>query len=295
MTDSIVSGLTTGAIYVMIALGYTLIFGIIQVIFFAQGDISMVAAFVALGVTTSLARWVHSDLSPCIVLPLALLCATAVAVGVNVVAERVALRPLRKAERIKPLITSLGVSIVLQNAVMLVVGPSSMAFPGLPAWPSWTVLGTSISLIQACLITGAIALVLLLHTFLARSRHGLAIRAAAQDDEAIRLMGIEPGRVVTWVFALAGATAAVSGFGTALYFGVLKFNMGFLPGIKGFTVAILGGVGNVRGALLAGLVLGLSESLFSTYVSSDYRDIFVFVVLVLLLALRPKGILGEGR
>lgn len=295
MGEAIVSGLTTGAIYVMIALGYTLIFGIIQVIFFAQGDVSMVAAFVALGVTALAARTAQPSMPFGLLLPLMLVSASAVCVGVNLVAERIALRPLRKAERIKPLITSLGVSIVLQNAVMLIVGPSSVSFPGIPAWPTWTVGRATLSLVQVCLIFAAIALVLLLHVFLTTSRHGLAIRAAAQDEEAVRLMGVEPRTVVVWVFALAGITAAFAGVGAALYYGVLKFSMGFLPGIKGFVVAILGGVGNIRGALLAGLLLGLSESVFSTYVSSDYRDIFVFVILVLLLAFRPKGLLGEGK
>ena len=294
MLQQLVNGFTMGFIYVLIALGYTLIFGIIQVIFFAQGELSMLAAFAALGMVGLLTGYFGVS-SLFLVVPVIVLSAIVISVATGVLAERLALRPLRDAPRIKPLITSLGISIILQNAVMLIVGPQNIGFPRIIDFPVWEVLGAKISILQLLIALIALAVVYILVLFTHFHPYGLAIRAIAQSPSGARLMGIEPDRVITITFMLSSSTAAVAGLAMILYYGVAQFSMGFVPGIKGFTVAILGGVGNLTGALVAGLLLGLGETLFAGYVSSDYKDFFVFALLVGTLVVRPQGLLGEGK
>ena len=287
MLQQLWNGLTLGALYGLIALGYTLVFGIIQVVFFAQGELSMLAAFAALAVVTSLGP-------PSIgTLLLGLLAAIVVSVSAGVLAERIAIRPLRGAPRVLPLITSLGVSIVFQNLVMIAKGPQPFPFRLPDLWRS--------SLLQVHFSALEIVIVLCFGLCLAgiarflKSPTGLAIRAVAQSRDGARLMGVSVDRTVFYTFVLSSTTAALAGVLMAAYYGAAKFDMGFVPGIKGFTIAILGGVGNIWGAAVAAATVGLLETLFAGYVSSDYKDIFVFALLVLTLAVRPKGLLGEGK
>lgn len=291
MLQQIWNGLTLGALYGLIAIGYTLIFGIIQVIFFAQGELSMLAAFAALAVITLLA----TQLPAGVVLLLAVVAAVAVSVGSGLLAERVALRPLRDAPRVMPLITSLGVSIVFQNLIMVGVGPQPFAFAAPVQFATYTFLGVRLSSLEIIILSVLGVVVVSIHFLLRKHRYGIAVRAIAQSRDGARLMGIGVNRTVVVAFVLSSLTAAFAGVLMAMYYGVAKFDMGFVPGIKGFTIAILGGVGNIYGALLAALLLGVSESLFAGYVSSDYRDLFVFTVLILTLIVRPQGLLGEGK
>jgi len=285
------NGLTLGALYGLIAIGYTLIFGIIQVIFFAQGELSMLAAFAALGVLMLLA----AKLPAGAVLLLAVVAAAAVSVGSGLLAERAALRPLRSAPRVKPLITSLGVSIVFQNLIMVGVGPQPFAFVTPVSFANYSALGVHFNSLEIVILLVLAAVVVVIHILLRRHRYGIAMKAIAQSRDGARLMGIQIDRTVVVAFVLSSHTAALAGVLMALYYGIAKFDMGFMPGIKGFTIAILGGIGNIYGALLAALLIGVSESIFAGYVSSDYRDLFVFAVLVLTLIVRPQGLLGEGK
>ena len=294
MEELIVNGLSLGIIYVQIAIGYTLIFGILQVIFFAQGELSMMAAFAALILFNKLLRDTFTA-SPAITLVLMILAGIIVAVFVGIIAERVALRPLRQSPRIKALITSLGMSIVLQNFIMNLFGPQNFYFPNFFDNNSLTVLGIVLGYRQIIVFLFALTSIILIDAFLKYSKHGLAIKALAQSPRGAQLMGIEINTTVTIMFIISSATAAIAGICMGLSYGVIKFDMGFIPGIKGFTVAILGGIGNLKGALLAGLLLGVGEALFSGYISTDYKDLLVFLLLLSVLLIRPQGLLGAKR
>lgn len=283
------NGLTLGALYSLIAVGYTLIFGIIQVIFFAQGELSMLAAFAAMLVWL----WAAKSVPVAVVAIGVVVAAILVSVVAGLASEHFALRPLRNAPRVLPLITSLGLSIVFQNIVMLATKARAFPFPiklpeEIAGFHSAHFVELS-TVVLAAVVFGA------LHMVLRTERFGLPIRAVAQSRDGARLMGIDADRAIQIAFVISSTTAALAGLLMGLYYGVVKFDMGFVPGIKGFTIAILGGIGNVTGALVAGLLVGISEALFAGYVSSDYKDLFVFAILVLTLLVRPHGLLGEGE
>ncbi|MFA4985853.1 MAG: branched-chain amino acid ABC transporter permease [Candidatus Brocadiia bacterium] len=292
MIQQIWNGLSIGAAYGLIAIGYTLIFGVIQVIFFAQGELSMLAAFAALGMVVLLS-------STGIPLPIMILVAIAVGIAAScaagLAAERVAIRPLRHAPRVKPLITSLGMSIVYQNLILILVGPQPVAFN--TGWiPSrWEFAGVRMNSVEVIMIGSLLACTFALEAFLRRNRYGLAIRSIAQSGAGARLMGVSPERTTALTFGIASLTGGIAGLLLAFYYGVIRFDMGFVPGIKGFTIAILGGVGNVQGAVVAAVLVGVAEALFASYVSSDYRDVLVFGLLIVMLIVRPHGLLGEGE
>jgi branched-chain amino acid transport system permease protein len=255
----------------------------------------MIAAFAAMAAMAVVAGAGTGGGSPVALLLVAILAGLGASLAVGLAAERIALRPLRSAPRIKPLIASLGVSIVLQNAIMLLAGPQPRAFTLPFPVPAWTVLGANVSLLEVGMLAAVLVCAVMLQLYLGRSRQGLAIRAIAQSVMGARLMGIRIDSTVRSAFAISSATAALAGLFMASYYGLVKFNMGFVPGIKGFAIAILGGVGNVGGAVLAGFFVGIAEVFFAGYISSDYRDLFVFALLVATLVLRPQGILGRGR
>jgi branched-chain amino acid transport system permease protein len=290
----IVNGLSIGIIYVLIAIGYTLIFGILQVIFFAQGELSMVAAFAAIMIYNKLFQ--HGVvIFPLVTLSLMALAGILSAIAIGLLSERIALRPIRNAPRIKALITSLGVSIVLQNIVMNSFGPQSFSFPAIISHDNFTLLGVTLSYQQSFIFILAIALIVALDVFLRYTKHGLSIKALAQNQRGAQLMGIEVNKTVAIMFVVSSTTAAIAGICMGMSYGVVKFNMGFVPGIKGFTVAILGGIGSLYGALIAGLLLGVGEAFFSGYISTDYKDLLVFLLLLFILLVRPQGLLGGKR
>lgn len=293
MTQLLWQGVANGSLYALIGLGYALIFGVLQLVFFAQGELSMLAAFAALGTLTFASRWLP-NVSRLITIPLALLAAVFVSIAAGLASERLALRPLRSAPRVKALVTSLGVSIVLQNLVMLTVGPEAIPFATQFPIPIWRFGGVTVSGVEVAIVSVLFLCSGGLAAFLRYHRFGLAMRAVAQSPRGARLMGINPDRAVMLAFALGSSIAAVAGVFLALYHGVVKFNMGFVPGIKGFTIAILGGSGRVSGAVVAGLLVGVLEALFAGYISSDYRDMSILAILVLTLILRPQGLFGEG-
>lgn len=289
--QQVLNGVVTGCLYALIAYSYALIFGVLEVIFFAQGELMMLAPFVFLATLGILSEFMPVSMS----IVIAALLAFISTIIVGVFAERICLKPFRDAPRIKPLISSLGASIVLQNIVMLIWGRHTIGFLDSLSTPRVFDMGLFlISDIQIAIICFSGITFATLDAFLNRSGHGLAIRAVSQNRLGAALMGIRLDKTIAMVFVISSAIAFLAGMMIASYSGVVRFNMGFAPGIKGLTAAILGGSGNVRGAFLGGLILGVSETLFAGLVSSDYKDVLAFLILLGILLVRPSGLFGTN-
>ena len=285
------SGLTRGSIYALIALGYTMVYGIIGLINFAHGEIYMIGAFTAFVVSTVLSIYGFPLLS---IILLAGLAAAVWSASYGYTIEKIAYRPLRQAPRLSALISAIGMSIFLQNYVLLAQTPDFQPFPELiPDFafmePFAHVVGSSELVI---LLTTAVAMVAL--TMLIKfSRIGKAMRATSQDRTMAMLVGINVNRVISTTFIIGSALAAIGGMLIASHIGSIHYFIGFIAGIKAFTAAVLGGIGSIPGAVLGGFVLGLTESFATGYVSSDYEDVFAFSLLVLILIFKPSGLLGR--
>lgn len=286
------SGLTRGSIYSLIALGYTMVYGIIGLINFAHGEIYMIGAFTALIVSTVLS--ILGFPLPAIII-LTLLAAVLWAGSYGYTVEKLAYQPLRNAPRLSPLISAIGMSIFLQNYVLLAQTSDFQPFPSLiPDFafmePYAHIIGSSDLVI---LLSSAVAMLLL--TWLIKfTRTGKAMRATAQDRKMAMLVGINVDNVISITFIIGSALAAIGGVLIANHIGQINFYIGFIAGIKAFTAAVLGGIGSIPGAVLGGFVLGLTESFATGYVSSDYEDVFAFSLLVLILIFRPAGLLGKA-
>jgi branched-chain amino acid transport system permease protein len=286
--EQLVNGLTLGSIYALVALGYTLVYGVLLMINFAHSEIFMLGAFVGCAVLS-----MTGALPPLIPILLAFVAAMVLCGATAVGIERIAYRPLRRAPRLAPLISAIGVSIVLQNAVFL----KHNDFVGFPsALPSirfeWGLF--QISLIQLVILSSSLVLMLALWLFVQRTRFGQAMRACSQDGEAAELMGIPSNQIIALTFFIGAMLGAAAGILYSVYYGSIKYNMGFVPGMKAFTAAVLGGIGNVPGAMLGGLLLGLAEAFGAAFLpQSDWKDVFAFVILILVLVIRPTGLLGE--
>ena len=286
------SGLTRGSIYALIALGYTMVYGIIQLINFAHGEIYMIGAFVALVVSGVLTIYGFSGVS---ILILAALIAVIYSAAYGYTLEKIAYRPLRNAPRLSPLISAIGMSLFLQNYVLLAQTADYLPFPELiPDFafmePVAHIMGSAELVI---LITSAITMIGL--TLLIKyTRIGKAMRATQQDMVMARLTGINVDRVISVTFVIGSVLAAIAGVLVGSYIGQINYFIGFMAGVKAFTAAVLGGIGNIPGAALGGLVLGLAEAMAAGYISSAYEDVFAFGVLVLILILRPSGLLGKA-
>ncbi len=289
LAQQIVNALTLGAIYALIALGYTLVYGILTLINFAHSEILMMGAFVAWAVARGLGitgAWAL----------LAVFAASMLAVGLlNVLIERAAYRPLRKASRLAPLISAIGVSIALQNVVFLWVSTQSLSFPDIVGLRRFDLGAASISSLQLIILLSALGLMTLLHLFVEKTRLGKAMRACSDDIETAGLMGIDSDRVIALTFLVGGALGGAAGVLYGMNYGSIKYNLGFLPGVKAFTAAVLGGIGNIRGAVLGGFIVGFLEVLAEGYMpnGAQWRDVIAFGVLILVLLVRPSGILGE--
>ena len=301
--QQLINGLSLGALYALIAVGYTVVYGIIQLINFAHGEIFMIGAFGALSAWIlipgeSLGIWQ---------LPVMHVVGMIVAIGTSLLTERFAYRPLRNAPRLAPLITAIGVSVFLQEFVRLFYG----RIPGFPdakraiPFPQIDyVTGSAIQLgpitIQRAALFTVIALVIcwiFLYVFVNRTRLGRAMQATSQDPDTARLMGINVDRIIMVAFALGAALAAVAGLAWGLRYTNIDFRMGFIAGLKAFTAAVLGGIGNINGAVVGGLVLGLVEGMATlipgTFGGSAWKDVWAFVLLILVLVFRPQGLLGS--
>jgi branched-chain amino acid transport system permease protein len=285
------SGLTRGSIYALIALGYTMVYGIIELINFAHGEIYMIGAFTALIVASVLSLLGMSGLS---LLVLSGVVAMIYSAAYGFTLEKIAYKPLRQAPRLSPLISAIGMSIFLQNYVLLAQTSDFVSFPTLieefPFMESVTIMRSSELII---VITTAVATTLLT-LFIKFTRIGKAMRAVAQDKTMAMLLGVNVNKVISVTFIIGSALAAVGGVLISSHIGQINFYIGFIAGIKAFTAAVLGGIGSIPGAVLGGLVLGWTESFATGYVSSDYEDVFAFGLLVFILIFRPAGILGKA-
>lgn len=298
LLQQIINGIVQGSVYALVALGYTMVYGILGLINFAHGEVVMVGAMVAL--TTSVAL-IASGLPLSLVLFISLLAAILVCMFLGYAIERIAYRRLRNAPRLAPLITAIGVSIVLQNLAMIFWGRGYHAFPQLLPDATHTIAGAVINEVQIVIVLVALTmmggLLLLIH----RTRLGRAMRAVAENPAAAALMGVDINAVIAITFMLGSALAAVAGIMVSANYGIVHYYMGSILGLKAFTAAVLGGIGNVRGAMLGGLLLGLIESLGAGYIGdltggffgSNYQDVFAFFVLIAVLVFRPSGLLGE--
>jgi len=302
--QQVLNGLLLGSLYALIALGYTMVYGILRIINFAHGDLLMVGALVGLSSLQGL-QVALPDLPGVVQLLLATLLAMASCAVLAIMIERVAYRRLRQAPRLAPLISGIGVSLLLQTVAMLIWSRNPLMFPQLlPLDPIQVTPGPPGAITNATALTSiAVALAVMagLWLLVERTRLGRAMRAVAENPQVASLMGIDPDRVIVITFAVGGALAALAGVMMASNYGSANFYMGFLPGIKAFTAAVLGGIGNLRGAMLGGILLGLIEALGTGYLGqatggvlgSNYQDVFAFLVLIAVLVLRPSGILGE--
>ncbi len=291
--QQLINGLALGAVYALIALGYTMVYGILQLINFAHGEVYMLGAYlgiIVLGALTALGVTASS-------LPLALLITVIVSMAFcaayGAAIERLAYRPLRNATKLAPLISAVGMSIVLQNVVMLAQGKEYKNLPPLLPSEGFSIFGANISPVQTFILGSSVLIMIGLHLFVAKTRLGKAMRATSEDRVMAGLVGIDINRVISVTFMIGSALAAVAGVMVTLYYGVVHFFMGYLAGIKAFTAAVLGGIGSIPGAMLGGFVLGLIENFGASYVSSVYKDAFAFIVLIITLIVRPSGLLGR--
>jgi len=282
-----------GSIYALIALGYTMVYGIIELINFAHGEIYMIGAFTALIIASVLTMMGFNQLS---VIVLASVAAVVYACAYGFTVEKLAYKPLRKAPRLSALISAIGMSLFLQNYVLLAQTSDFLPFPSLiPDFDFWEPYAHVLSSQELIiLITTAVVMVLL--TFLIKfTKIGKAMRATAQDKMMAALVGINVNRVISVTFIVGSATAAIGGVLIASHIGQINFYIGFIAGIKAFVAAVLGGIGSIPGAVLGSLVLGMTESFFTGFILSDYEDIFAFLILVFILIFRPSGILGRSE
>ncbi|MCX8086277.1 MAG: branched-chain amino acid ABC transporter permease [Rhodocyclaceae bacterium] len=317
--QQIINGLTTGSVYAIVALGYTMVYGVIQLINFAHGEVVMIGAMVAFTVILALAG---AALPPLVVVLAGILAAIPICMAVGFLLERLAYRPLRHAPRLAPLITAIGMSIILQHIALLIWGREPRAFPQIIDNPSFALGGAAITGVQIAIILLSFLMMAALSWFVYRTRFGIAMRATAEDLRVAALMGVDANRVIAATFVIGAALGAVAGVMYGTYYGIAHYTMGFILGLKAFSAAVLGGIGNLAGAMLGGLLLGLVEALGAGYIGeltdlcrwpiagealaercadgghvvlfgSNYQDVFAFAVLILVLVFRPSGLLGE--
>jgi branched-chain amino acid transport system permease protein len=316
--QQVINGLTAGSVYAIVALGYTMVYGIIQLINFAHGEVVMIGAMVAFTVINALAP---AGLPALAVVLIGTGCALPVCMLVGYSMERLAYRPLRGAPRLAPLITAIGVSIILQHLALMIWSRNVLAFPQIITSRSYFIGGAAITSVQIAILAICVALMAALALLVYRTRLGTAMRATAQNPQVAGLMGIDVNRVIAATFVIGAALGAVAGVLFGTYYGLAQYTMGSILGLKAFSAAVLGGIGNIPGAMLGGIVLGLVEALGAGYIGdltdlcqyalparvidaceggghfilfgSNYQDVFAFVVLILVLVFRPQGLLGE--
>jgi branched-chain amino acid transport system permease protein len=296
-----INGLTRGAVFALIALGYTMVYGIIELINFAHGDVFMLGLFISLawftllGVTGALTGW-----QLLMLLPLVFLLTMLTTAALNVAIDRVAYRPLRRSTRLAPLITAIGVSFMLENVALLWKGPAPIAYPDV--FPSFDILREWFGVDSAIFITSKDVLVVAvtvplmvgLHYFVTRTRWGKAMRATAQDRETAQAMGIDVERMILITFFVGGALAGAAGLIQGMYYNIGQWWMGYQAGLRAFTAAVLGGIGSMSGAALGGLLIGFLSAWSDQYISARWTNAIVFSILIVVLVFRPRGLMGEA-
>jgi len=301
--DLTIKGLALGGVYALIAMGYTLVYGILKMINFAHSEVFMSGPFTAVFLANAFAASGFMARNPLVAMLLVTVLAAVVSAGVAILLERIAYRPLRTAPRLVPLITAIGASFFLQYVFRGLYGSGFKAYPTIPALGgSVPFLGIQIFNSQLVVIGGALLMMIVLFTIVQRTKIGKAMRAVSEDKEAAELMGIDVDNVIVFTFAMGGASAGIAGILYVLLFPIAWFFMGFIPALKAFTAAVLGGIGNVAGAFLGAMVLGLLESVgpnlfldgLGIPTPSQLKDAIAFIILVFILIFRPSGILGEA-
>jgi branched-chain amino acid transport system permease protein len=293
LIQQIINGFALGAVYALLALGYTMVYGILQLINFAHGEVYMLGAYVGiiiLGVLT-VPGWSSLGIMPAIGIAVTIAMLLCGAYGAAI--ERVAYRPLRRAAKLSPLISAVGMSIILQNFVMLAQGKEYKYLPPLIAGEGFAFFGARVSPVEIIILVTSLILMSGMQLFIKRTRLGKAMRATSQDMTMSGLVGINVNQVISLTFIIGSSLAAVAGVLVTLYYGVVHFFMGYTAGLKAFTAAVLGGIGSIPGAMLGGITLGLIENFGASYISSVYKDAFAFVALIITLILRPSGLLGQ--
>jgi branched-chain amino acid transport system permease protein len=323
--QQLINGVTLGSVYALVALGYTMVYGIIQLINFAHGEVVMIGAMVAYSVIVALVGS-GSALPPLAIVLVAALTAIPVCMAVGFTLERVAYRPLRRAPRLAPLITAIGLSIILQHLAMIIWSRNPLPYPQIVETVSYRLTSSpdsaTITNIQIAIILISVGMMAGLVALVYRTKLGIAMRATAQNQSVAGLMGIDINKVIAMTFVIAGGLGSVAGVMVGTYYGIAHYQMGFLLGLKAFSAAVLGGIGNLAGAMLGGLLLGVIEALGAGYVGdftnlclladwssalaercitdphlalfgSNYQDVFAFIVLIMVLVFRPSGLLGE--
>jgi branched-chain amino acid transport system permease protein len=283
--QQLINGMATGSIYAMVALGYTMIYGILGLINLAQGEIYMAGAFAAV---LAISRF-HVGLFP------AFLFALVVSSIVGVLMERLAFRPLRRANPLIPLIAAIGVSISLQSLARILFGPNNRPFPIQFTYEVVGLFGARVPVIDIVILGASGALMICLTVFIRRSKYGKAMVAAAADPQTAGLMGIDVDKMVTLTFVIGSALSGAAGVMTAIYYNATYPTMGMLTGLKAFSAAILGGVGSIPGAIVGGLILGVAENLGAAYISSGLKDAVAFAIMILVLIVRPSGLFGKQK
>jgi branched-chain amino acid transport system permease protein len=294
--NNLVAGISNGAIYALIALGYTLVYGIIELINFAHGDVFMIGAFVAFGLWGTFGLTESTGTFGVVAGLVAVLAVTMVVTGtLNVMIERVAYRPLRSAPKLAPLITAVGFSFILQNVGIMWLGASQRSVPDLLRSQEnvFSVVGLSVTRGDVLAVVVTAPLVAVLVAFVARSRLGKAMRATAQDPEAARLMGINVDTTISLTFLLGGTLAGAAGLINTLYQTSVWYFQGFTAGLIAFTAAVMGGIGNLRGAVLGGLIIGCIQQIADNRIGAEWTEAVVFGYLVMIMVFRPRGLIGE--
>ncbi len=317
--QQLINGVTLGSVYAIVALGYTMVYGIVQLINFAHGEVVMIGAMVALSVISALAG---SMLPPLVVVFAGILCAVPACMAVGFIMERVAYRPLRNAPRLAPLITAIGISIILQQVALMIWSRNPLGFPQIIKNPVFEIAGAHISAVQIVIILGSLALMGALTLLVFRTRLGIAMRATSENPQVAGLMGVNVNNIISKTFVIGAGLGAMAGVMVGTYYGIAHYTMGALLGMKAFSAAVLGGIGNLAGAMLGGVLLGVVEALGAGYIGeimdlcqlsgisdtlaarcaqdphlilfgSNYQDVFAFLVLIAVLVFRPSGLLGE--
>lgn len=289
----LLGGLTRGSIYALIALGYTMVYGIIGLINFAHGEIYMIGAFTALIIASVLTLYGFSKIA---ILILASLVAVIYSSAYGFTIEKIAYKPLRQAPRLSPLISAIGMSIFLQNYVRLAQTSDFLPFPNLiPEFQFMKKYEHIFSSTEMMILLTTAVVMIILTLVIKFTKIGIAMRATAQDRNMAVLSGVDVNRIISMTFIIGSSLAAIGGILIASHIGQINFSIGFIAGIKAFTAAVLGGIGSIPGAVLGGFILGWTESFATGYVSSDYEDVFAFALLVLILIFKPEGLLGKSK
>ncbi len=290
--QQLINGLTLGSVYAIIALGYTMVYGILELINFAHGEIYMLGAYLGIILLAFFTASGLTEQSLLLSLILTSVLSALFCAMYGFTMEKVAYRPLRNAPRLSPLISAIGVSIFLQNYVMLTQGATDKVFPLQLGETVITFQDVRMTVTQVSIIAVSALMMLTLRLFISRTRIGKAMRATSQDKIMAALVGIHVDTIISVTFVIGAVLAAVAGVMVAVYYGLVNYTIGYIAGIKAFTAAVLGGIGSIRAAMLGGIVLGLMESMGAAYVSTEYKDAFAFVILIVILLIKPSGIFG---